>query len=371
MNQQSLSLDLPSQIISPAQFKCFPSTRYQGSKRKILPFLYKCFDPLNRSTILDLYSGTASVSLLLRQMGFTVYANDYMKYNYTTARLLLGLSDNLPSYDDFEVQLHFLFSNETDKTPIVANEYEGIYFTDSENLMIDRFCHNLPHIDAENRDLMIYLMGQAMLMKRPYNLFHRANLDMRTRSVSRSFGNAKTWSTSFQEHMKKLFFSLKKCRFSGPEGHALNNNTSCLDIFKLKPDIIYMDPPYVNKVGSVIDYANFYHFLEGLVDYDCFKNGNQKFAHKPIASYDTAWKTAQGGLVEIENILDKWPKATIVISYRGDGKPSMQEIIGLLKSKDYDFYEKFAVEYKYALSKVENSTEEVLIARRNKLTDKV
>lgn len=43
---------------------------------------------------------------------------------------------------------------------------------------------------------------QSCLAKRPYNLFHRKNLEMRTRDVVRGFGNKATWDRPFSEHFR-------------------------------------------------------------------------------------------------------------------------------------------------------------------------
>ena len=45
-------------------FKNFPQTRYQGSKYKLLPFLYEHISKLQFNSALDLFSGTSSVSYL-------------------------------------------------------------------------------------------------------------------------------------------------------------------------------------------------------------------------------------------------------------------------------------------------------------------
>ena len=67
----------------------FPSTRYQGSKRKILAELGRIFSEIEFDSVLDLYSGSGMVSLLLRHMGKRVDANDYQLFNQVTARLFL------------------------------------------------------------------------------------------------------------------------------------------------------------------------------------------------------------------------------------------------------------------------------------------
>lgn len=83
MQQHTLNL-VDSLSEAEPSFRDFPTTRYQGSKRKVLPFLFHALKEIEFSQALDLYSGTASVSLLLRAMGKKVHANDYQKYNRNT-----------------------------------------------------------------------------------------------------------------------------------------------------------------------------------------------------------------------------------------------------------------------------------------------
>ena len=65
----------------------FPSTRYRGSKRKIIPWLWDSFKELDFTSALDVFGGTTSVSYLLKNMGKAVTYNDYLHFNY-----LIGLA---------------------------------------------------------------------------------------------------------------------------------------------------------------------------------------------------------------------------------------------------------------------------------------
>jgi adenine-specific DNA methylase len=65
----------------------FPSTRYQGSKRKIILWIHDLLSTLEFDTALDLFGGTATVSYLLKMMGKAVTYNDCLRFNY-----LIGLA---------------------------------------------------------------------------------------------------------------------------------------------------------------------------------------------------------------------------------------------------------------------------------------
>lgn len=343
-------------------FEQFPSTRYQGSKRKALGFLWKALSEYQFTSVLDLYSGTGSVSLLLRKMGKVVIANDFLRYNQLTARLLLTLDDTYLASVNIDELLNSAFEPAEDVSDVFRREFSGIYFKDSENHEIDVFCSNAARLHGRDRDLVVYLMGQAMLMKRPYNLFHRANLSMRLSDVPRSFGNAKTWEGSFTTHMRKLFFGLKGCHFSGPVGQAWCENTVALADVRCEPDLVYLDPPYLNPRGVPVDYVQYYHLLDGLVDYSLFGQGNSAYAHKPIRKNESNWTSRQGALQEIENVMRRWPKAILAVSYRGDGVPSTDELKFVLTKGGYNIQEHAAINYKYALSHKMDATEDLLVA---------
>ncbi|MBV1917478.1 MAG: DNA adenine methylase [Sphingomonadaceae bacterium] len=361
MLQQSLALHGEHSSRIEDLFSCFPSTRYQGSKRKLLPFIYRVCEGYEFESVLDLYSGTSSVSLLFRSMGKSVTANDYLKYNASIARLMLTTDHSSLEALDIGSLIADVFGDGDSAFNSVETEFEGIYFTSDENRQIDRFCSNIRKYDGLEKDLLIYLIGQAMLMKRPYNLFHRANLHMRTKDVPRSFGNAKTWGSSFEKHMTFLFRKLIKFPFDGRHGKSICMNTQNLDQIDVEPDFLYLDPPYLNKKKVAVNYAGFYHFLDGLIDYDLFKEGNTKSPHKPIVSSTSRWKTREGGLEEIADIIKRWPKATVAISYRGDGEPSIADLKQVLDEAGYSLENHQAMDYKYALSKSLNTTEDIII----------
>ena len=66
-----------------------PSTRYQGSKRSILPWLYETFRKLEFNTVLDGFGGTATVSYLFKLMGKKVTFNDQLFSNYMAGIALI------------------------------------------------------------------------------------------------------------------------------------------------------------------------------------------------------------------------------------------------------------------------------------------
>jgi len=61
-------LHLNSVMKFPYNLNNFPKTRYQGSKRKILPWMHSVFKKLEFDTVLDGFGGTGVVSFLLKKI---------------------------------------------------------------------------------------------------------------------------------------------------------------------------------------------------------------------------------------------------------------------------------------------------------------
>jgi adenine-specific DNA-methyltransferase len=343
----------------------FPSTRYQGSKRKILGPLASALENIPFDSALDLYSGSGVVTLLLRHMKKHVDANDFQRYNCNTAHLFLQIEDADIRNTPYRNDLADLLNNKpATARECVANNYHGIFFTDKENAEIDRFCQNVKHLDEQRQRLYIHAVGQALMKKRPYNLFHRANLNMRQKDVPRSFGNAVTWETSIFDHAVKAIAELQLFPFfqSAPGGAAFCQNTCDLSPLPTHHDLVYLDPPYLNSKGSGVDYSDFYGFLDGLCDYDLFDQGDASYPHKPIGKKTSDWQHPEKALQQLVDIGKHWSSSILFMSYRSDGCISAEKITEAMSTGGRRTEVHSCGEYKYALSRTSTNEELFLIS---------
>jgi adenine-specific DNA-methyltransferase len=344
---------------SSPDLSSFPSTRYQGSKRKLLVFLHEHLTDLPFETALDLFSGSGTVSLLLRTMNKHVDANDYLPFNQNTAQLFLTInSQDLPRRDEVEHDLRELLFGTLVVSPLVTTGFTGIYFTDTENDQIDRFCQNVGSVAPIRRSLYVYAIGQALLMKRPFSLFHRRNLNLRLNAVERTFGNKATWDRSILEHAVTAINELRHVTWGDHVGNAYCINTADrLNDLSDQYDLVYIDPPYIPAGNPAINYSDFYHFLTGLVDYSAFGRADRSKCHAPILDLASNWSKPVAVMMEVEHYMAKWPTAYIVFSYRGDGCPSPERLHELLSSngRRCDLYWS---DFQYALSS--HKTQEAL-----------
>jgi adenine-specific DNA methylase len=127
-----------------------------------------------------------------------------------------------------------------------------------------------------------------------------------------------------------------------------------------------LDPPYVRKnIYASSSYLNYYHFLEGLSKYYQWPELiNYERQHLPLR--DSIYQNDFTNSIIKENfeeMLLKFQKSKIIVSYKNGGNPSIQYIISLMKKIKRNT-RTVSIPYKYALKKQngnENQNREVLI----------
>ena len=204
-------------------------------------------------------------------------------------------------------------------------------------------------------------MFQACITKRPYNLFHRKNLYVRFQDVKRSFGNKKTWDTPFETHFRKFVGEVNRSAFDNNKPCV----SSCTDAISLTGsyDLVYIDTPYISDEGKGTDYAEFYHFLDGMVEYDKWKDEiDYSSPHRRLITRRSPWTSPTEISNAFATLLRHFSDSTLVISYRNDGIPSIAWLVDALKScgKDVTVFESDSM--KYVLST--KTTKEMLLVAK-------
>ena len=93
-------------------------------------------------------------------------------------------------------------------------------------------------------------------------------------------------------------------------------------------DLVYIDTPYISENGVGVDYADFYHFLNGLADYDNWKaNIDYKSKHLRLLRTSNVWNEKEHISNAFERLFRKFSNSTMVISYRSNGIPTIEELV--------------------------------------------
>jgi len=359
--QTVLPVRADCRLLDPRGIPRFPATRYQGSKRKLAATIVEQLGDLEFTTVLDAFGGTGAVAYALKQLGKHVTYNDILAFNHQIG-LALVENDSVRLGDE-EIETIGLRRDGVSYGDFIERTFAGIYFTDEENRWLDIAVGNIRRIEnGYRRAIAWFALIQSAMAKRPYNLFHRSNLYMRTADVTRSFGNKATWDRSFQDHFR---------RFAGEANAAvIDGGGDCRairrDAIDVKPgfDLVYIDTPYINRAGVGVDYQQFYHFLEGLVRYEEWPALiDDRFKHRPLARVDQPWSDPRRCREMFQKLFARFRDSILVVSYRSDGIPSVDELAIMLRNVKQRVQVIDGPLYQYALSTNSQSKEVLLIGQ--------
>ena len=304
----------------------FPTTRYYGSKRRQMDWLREEFGRLKGCSALDAFGGTGAVSHLLSQLGWDVTYNDVFQFNTISARALFSSASVQISTACVESILHGV----RPRAGFIHNTFANLYFTDEENAWLDGFMAALTGIDPAFKDLLLHCLFQACLKKRPYNLFHRANLRLRQSRVKVQFGNRTTWEKSFAEHILSTFGEVRQMQRALGGKVSITAGRAAED---LAPgyDFVYVDPPYFKRGTTTDSYLSRYHFLEGLARYEEWPqllDGEDRL-RRIQASAVNEWTDKSALTRNITTLIQTHRKAKFALSYVSGEHPSEEELFAM------------------------------------------
>jgi adenine-specific DNA methylase len=320
------------------EIKHFPTTRFQGSKRKLVHWIYATIGTLDFHSALDAFGGTGTVSYLLKRMGKQVTYNDILKSHCLSAYAFI--ENNTARLTTDEINSLCWYRRATAKKGFVSKTYKDYYFTEAENLWLDYILQqlsmdfNVSLIGFYKKAVIYHALFQTLLCKRPFNMFHRKNLYLRTARVSRSFGNKTTWEKPIRSLFRHFLEEANQRIFTGASQCAVTNH-DVRTLTNVNYDLVYIDPPYLSRYGhnETADYRAIYHFLEGMahgarwpqmVDYT-----------SPIKSLQTSstnpWITKHLNQKAFDSLFEQFARSIIVVSYKSNGIPSIATLIRMLK----------------------------------------
>lgn len=328
----------------------FPSTRYQGSKVKLIDWIWDSIKNLKFETALDAFGGTGAVSYKLKKEGKDVSFNDALLFNCIIAKALIENDYETVTKDEFKALISFELDGKA-VPDIIHRNFSEIYYTEDENVWLDRFIHKLQHssLSDTKKSIILFALYQSCIIKRPYNLFHRKNLYMRFAEVERSFGNKSSWDRSFEDWLYIFLAEANEAVFKGKKKSTVYN----LDALDIPNgfDLVYFDPPYFNSSGLGTDYLGFYHFLEGISIYHEWEAKiDYKSKHRRLINKEMSFSSKKRILDDFSDLCEHHAKSIIVVSYREDGLPTPDQIAGILRSLGKKVSIKH-MDYQYALSK--------------------
>lgn len=315
------------------QVKKYPSTRYMGSKAKLLPHIRDIVRQFDCKTVLDLFSGSGIVSYMLKTEGKQVVSNDYMALCSTyTKALVENNTVTLP----MDMAKSLLVPADGGDN-FVQETFRGLYFTDDENALIDNLRANIKALrNPYQRAIATASLCRACFKKRPRGIF--------TYVGYRHDDGRKDLRMSFEEQFLEAVRVNNEAVFDNGQQNIVRRGDAMS--IRNKPDLVYMDPPYFSQ-HSDNEYVRRYHFAEGIA---CDWQDVEMQWHtktKKFKNYPTPFSTKNGAYDAFDRLFRKFRESVQVVSYSSNSLPTLDEMVELM-SKYKQHVEVIAVDYKYS-----------------------
>jgi DNA adenine methylase/adenine-specific DNA-methyltransferase len=307
----------------PGQAERYPEFRYMGSKHRLLPWLHGILRQLDFGTAEDPFCGAGNVAYLLKSMGKTVRASDFLTFPSTISAALVANSEATLS----EAAVGMLLTPRAGQRDFIEQTFGGIFFTPAELRVLDTVWANLPRLRSdEHRALAVTALVRSCMKRQPRGVFTVANGGG---NVSRYDDGRRDLRLSVAEHFVEQVRLLNGVVFdSGARCTADRRDVFAVDRRK-RPDLVYLDPPYVPRADDNC-YVKRYHFLEGLATYwqdvRIMPSSKVKKIDKPY----TPFSYRRDAFAAFDQVFAKYRDSIIVLSYSDNGFPNRSALGDLL-----------------------------------------
>jgi adenine-specific DNA-methyltransferase len=367
---------------------------YIGNKRALLPFLYEVFRSLpldpSRSTFLDPFAGSGSVSRLARAMGFRVSANDWEPYSFTINSCYLRLRPSvldilfhglggidmvleelnaLPPLPDAKGYISRYYApRNTEKADWRT---ERLFYTRENALRIDAIRQRIEEMYPGMQMETGAFLGKAALLA---PLLHQSATHTNTSGVFKAFH--KGFGGHGRDALRRIMGPIRLGRpvlIDAP----VPAEVACMDAAAFlsgRPaEVCYLDPPY-----AVHQYGSNYFMLNTIALWDRPPVSDERAAdgrlrHKAGIRPDwirtrSAFCYRDTAAAAMKGVIDAADCQWLVVSYSNEGLIELEELCDLLaergeltvRSKGYAKYPGG----KQSLHRATRNMELVLVVRR-------
>lgn len=327
-NLHLLSTPLPPQVMQ------YPSTRYMGSKQKLLTEIWAVVSQFEFETAIDLFSGSGVVGYMLKSQGKSVFSNDYMAMSSTFAKAMIENNDmTLP-----QAEALALLEPDRQNDHFVEIQFQGLYYSDEDNRLIDIIRANIKSVkNPYKRAIAMTALIRACLKKRPRGIF--------TYIGHRYDDGRKDLVMSFQAQFLEAVECINAAVFdNGKQNQARNGDAMTLQ--NQESGLVYIDPPYYSPLSDN-EYVRRYHFIEGLARDWQGVEIQKHTVTKKFKSYPTPFSSRKGAAEAFDMLFKRFRESVLVVSYSSNSLPTLDEMVAIL-TKHKPHVEVVPVNYKYS-----------------------
>jgi DNA adenine methylase len=302
-------------VLSP-QVTAYPSTRFMGSKERLLADIWSVASQFPGDRVLDLFSGSGVVSYMFKAQGKSVMANDYMTFSSLFTRAMVENNETKLSPDAIDFLTHGKASDN-----YVRSTFKGLYFSDEDCHFIDVVRSRIAEMDG----YMEKTLARASLI--------RACMKKRARGIFTYVGvryddGRRDMQISLREHFAEATKLVNAAIFdNGQKSVSLNLDASAV---VMEADIVYIDPPYYSKLSDN-DYIRRYHFVEGLAREWIGLELQSHTKTKKFKTYGSPFSTYEGAKQAFEDTFRRYGDSVIIVSYSSNSLPDKETMLSMLR----------------------------------------
>jgi DNA adenine methylase len=319
----------------PAQALLYPSTRYMGSKNKLLEKIWAVASQFDFDTAIDLFSGSGIVGYMFKTQGKKVISNDYMAMSAIFTKAMVENNDITLSHEE---TLLLLEPNKSSDN-FVEKTFKDLYFSDNDNRTIDTIRANIKKIKNKYKAaIATAALIRACLKKRPRGIF--------TYVGHKYDDGRKDLQMSFEAQFLEAVTATNNSVFD----NNLKNKSRHGDAMSLMPvkekSLVYIDPPYYSPLSDN-EYVRRYHFVEGIArDWQGVEIQEHTLTKK-FKSYPTPFSSRKGASEAFDLLFKRYKNSVILVSYSSNSLPTLDEMLSLL-AKHKNHVEVLPIDHTYS-----------------------
>ncbi|MEX2568045.1 MAG: DNA adenine methylase [Cyclobacteriaceae bacterium] len=294
-----------------------------GSKYKLIPWIHETFVSLNFDSAFDAFSGSGVVSFLLKSMNKKVYSNDFLNFSSVIAKAVIENNSDQLDKDD----LLGLLDMNVNANDFIQKTFDQIFYDKNDLIFLDKVSHNIRKLSSPYKQALAYTaLFRSCLKKQPRGVFTiSGNLDKYN-------DGRRDLQLSIHQHFIEQVAIYNNTVFdNGKENASFNMDVFDFSQKMYKPDLVYMDPPYVPASDDNC-YTKRYHFLEVLSKY---WQGEEIMEHtkvKKIKKKFTPFSYRKTAVDAFDQMFDKFSESTLVLSYSSNAYPDLETLISIMKN---------------------------------------
>ena len=301
----------------PDQALLYPTTLFMGSKNKLLSQIWGIASQFEYEDVVDLFSGSGVVGYMFKSQGKSVLSNDYMSMSSTWAKAMiensnvtLGREAALQLVDDLHESDHF-----------VERTFEGLYFSDEENRLIDSIRGGISKIRSPHkRAIAMSALIRTCLKKRPRGIF--------TYVGHRYDDGRKDLTTSFRQQFLNAVDAIDNAVFDNGRVSKARSGDA-MTVKPVRDSLIYIDPPYFSPLSDN-EYVRRYHFVEGLARNWDGVEIQEHTVTKKFKSYPTPFSSRKGAADAFDALFKRFRNNVLLVSYSSNSEPTMDEMTSIM-----------------------------------------